>query len=126
MDKVVAGFGVPRSMILVIRQVHDGMRVCVRLDDGVYSGWFAMEHDLRQRCILASLLFNILFAAVINMAKTRFKADKGIMNALVHPRKKTRAGVGGKQPPESQPSRRRFGACLTLTMRESYRNRPRS
>ena len=38
-----------------------------------------------------SLLFNI-FAAVINVAYTRFKADKDDMDALVNPRKKRGAG----------------------------------
>ena len=40
------------------------------------------------------LLFNIFFAAVINVASTRFKADKDIMDALVHLGKKKRAGGG--------------------------------
>ena len=35
---------------------------------------------------------NIFFAAVINVASMRFKADKGIMDALVHLRKKRRVG----------------------------------
>ena len=30
-------------MISVIRQLPDGMRACVRLDDSVYSRWFAVE-----------------------------------------------------------------------------------
>ena len=30
---VLARFGVPQIMISVIRQFHDGMRACVRLDD---------------------------------------------------------------------------------------------
>ena len=42
--------------------------------------------------MLAPLLINIFFAAVINVAYTRFKGDKGIMAALVHLRKKKGAG----------------------------------
>ena len=34
---VLARFGVPQNIILVIRQFHDGMRACVRLDDKVCS-----------------------------------------------------------------------------------------
>ena len=69
------------------------MRECVRLDDRVYSGRFAVEKGLRQGCVLAPLLFNIFFAAVINVVYPRFKADKNIMDALVHLEKK--AGAGG-------------------------------
>ena len=54
------------------------------------------------------------------MASTRFKADKGIMDALGTPEEEK--GGGGKQLPESQSSRRRFGACFTLTMPGSSRN----
>ena len=81
---VLARFGVPQNMISVIRQFHDGMRACVRLDDRVCSRWVAVEQGLYQGCVLALLLFNIFFAAVINVDSTRFKADKGIMDALVH------------------------------------------
>ena len=48
--------------------------------------------------MLAPLLFDILFAAVINMASTRFKADKGIMDALmIKVREKSMAGGRGKE-----------------------------
>ena len=93
---VLARFGVPQNMISVIRQFHDDMRACVRLDDRVCSRWFAVEQGLRQGGVLAPLLFNIFFAAVINMASTRFKADEGIMDALVHLRKKREAGGRGE------------------------------
>ena len=82
-------------MILIIRQFHDGMRACVRLDDRVCSEWFAVEQGLRQGCVLAPLLFKIFFTAFINVASTRFKADKGIMDALVSLRKKRVAGGRG-------------------------------
>ena len=45
--------------------------------------------------MLAPLLFNIVFAAVIKLASTRFKAGKGIMDALVHLRKKR--GAAGRE-----------------------------
>ena len=92
---VFARFGVPQNMIAVIRQFHDRMRACVRFDDRVCSGWFAVEQGLRQGCVRAPHLFNIFFAAVTNVASTRFKADNGLMDALVHLRKKTGAGARG-------------------------------
>ena len=99
---VLARFGVPQNTISVIRQFYDGMRACVRLDDRVCSRWFAVEQGLHQGCVHALLLFNIFFAAVINVTSTRFKADKRIMDALVHLRKKRGAGgQGGASAGES-------------------------
>ena len=46
--------------------------------------------------MLAPLLFNIFFAAVLNVVYMRFKADNDIMNALVHMKKKTGAEGRGK------------------------------
>ena len=66
-----ARFGVPQNMISVIRQFHDGMRTCVRLDDRVYSGWYTVEQGPRQGFVFAPLLFNIFFVAVINGTYTR-------------------------------------------------------
>ena len=68
---VLVRFGVPHIMISIICQFHDGMRACVRLDDRVCSRWFAVEQGLRQGCVLAPLLFNIFFAAVLNVHVSR-------------------------------------------------------
>ena len=60
-----------------------------------------------------------------DVAYTRFKAAKDIMDALVRLKKKVGArGTRGEKPGESQSWRRRFGACVMLTMPESSRNRP--
>ena len=83
-------------MISAIRQFHDGMRACVRLDSRVYSEGFAVDQGLRHVCMLAPLLFNILFVAVVNVVYTHFKAEKRIMDALVHLRQNAGAGGWGK------------------------------
>ena len=97
-------------MISAIRQFHDGMRACVRLDDRVCSRGFAVEQGLRQRCVLAPILFNIFFAVVINVASTRFKADEGIMGASVHLRKKR--GAGGSNCRRVNPGDAALGHAL--------------
>ena len=92
---VLARFGVLHNMISFIRQPLDGRRPCVRLDDRMCSGWFVVEQGLRQGCVLAPPLFNILFAAVLNVAYMRFKAED-TMDALVHLREKKGAGGQGE------------------------------
>ena len=93
---VLTRFGVPHNMISVIRQLHDGMRACVRLDNMVCPRLFVVEQGLRKRGVLAPLLFNIFFAAIINVVSTRFKVDRSIMDALVRLRKKRGAGGRGE------------------------------
>ena len=105
---VLDRFGVPQNMIPVIRQLHNGMRACVRLGNRMRSWWFAVEQGPRQGCVLAPFLFDIFFVTVIKLASTRFKADKGIMGAL------------------SQSWRRSFAACFMLTTPGSSCNHPSS
>ena len=50
---------------------------------GVLWGGVAVEQDLDQECVLTPLLFNIFIAAVINVAYTRFKADKDISRGFI-------------------------------------------
>ena len=72
MWQVLTRIGVPPQMIAVIRQFYDGMRACVRPDDGVCSDWFEVEQGQRQGCVLSPLLFNIFFVAVLNVVLQRF------------------------------------------------------
>ena len=82
--QVLTRIGVPPQMIAVIRQFHDGMRACVRPKDGVCSNWFEVEQGLRQGCVLSPLLFNIFFAAVLNVVLQRFSEEPAILAELVH------------------------------------------
>ena len=97
----------------MIPQFHDDIPACVRLDERVCSGWFAVEQGLRQASVLTLLLFNIFFAAVINVAYTGFKADKDIMDALVNLRKtKGAGGAGGSNYRRAIPGDAALGHAL--------------
>ena len=77
-------FGTSPQMIEVIRQFHDGIRACVRNDDGRYSEWFEGAQGLRQGCVLSPLLFNIFFATILRVLVERFSKDAGILAGRIH------------------------------------------
>ena len=70
--QVLTRIRVPPQMIAVIPQFHDGMRACVRPDDGVCSDWFEVEQGRQQGCVLSPLLLTIFFAAVLNVILQKF------------------------------------------------------
>ena len=70
-------------MLAVIRQFHEGMQACVRLDDGECSDRFDGGQGLRQGCVLAPLLFNMFFTAVLRVAENRFLCDAAITDNMV-------------------------------------------
>ena len=82
--QVLACFGVPPQIVEVIRQFHDGMRACVRNDDGRCSEWFEVAQGLRQGCVFSPLLFNVFFAAILFVALERFSKDAGVLVDLIH------------------------------------------
>ena len=55
-------------MVEAIRQIHDGIRACVRIANGVCSEWFEVAQGLRQGCTISPLLFNVFFAAILLVA----------------------------------------------------------
>ena len=69
-------------MLAVICQFHDGMRVRVPLDGGECSDMFDVEQGRRQRCVLAPLLFNIFFTAVLRVTEKRFIAVAARMHNI--------------------------------------------
>ena len=127
---VLARLGIPPRMLVVIRQFHDGMRSCLRLDNGECSNMFDVEQGLQQGCVLAPLLLNIFFTAAVRVAEKRFTADAVIMDSMVQlQRKKEKGGKrrGGHGPEESTGRGRRrrprsCGECCTLTMQALYRD----
>ena len=92
--QVLIRIGVPSQMIALIRQFHDGMRACVRPDDGVCSDWFEMEQGLRRGCVLSPLLFNTFFAAVLNVVLQRFSEEPAILADLVQHLKEPSTSMG--------------------------------
>ena len=54
---------------------------------------FDVDQDLRQGCVLAPLLFNMFFTAVLRVGEKSFTADAVIMDSMVQlPREKEKVG----------------------------------
>lgn len=70
-----ASFAVPSSTIGVVCQFHDRMRSCVRLNDTKGSDMLG--------CVLAPLLFNMCFGAVMRVEKKRANAKVDTMDSMV-------------------------------------------
>ena len=87
---MLSRLGVLPHMIAVIREFHDGMKACVRSNDGTCSEPFEVNKGLRQGCVLSPLLFNIFLAAVLNVVLQKFSEDADILAELVHLREQPR------------------------------------
>ena len=82
--EVLTRFGVPTKMLIYTRNFHDGMRARLRTDDSEYSEKFDVIQGLRQGCALSPLLFNVLFAAALRVARVRLRQDEATQGIWFH------------------------------------------
>ena len=64
------------------------MQACVRSGDGECLNKFNVGHGLRQGCVLAPLLFDMFFTAVLRVAEERFIAGAAITDNTVQLQRK--------------------------------------
>lgn len=74
------------------------MCVCVGTDYGERSEWFDVEQSLRHGCVLAPLLFNIFFTAVLKVAPAYFRLDPDIVDdMLLKIQRRNSSGAGAME-----------------------------
>ena len=72
----MAKFGCPAKFIAMVQQFHDGMLARVQ-NDGQFSDPFPVTNGVKQGCVLASTLFNMMFSAMLTDAFQ--DGDNGIL-----------------------------------------------
>ena len=85
--KIMTKFGCPAKFIAMVRQFHDGMLARVQ-NDGVFSDPFTATNGVKQGCVLASILFSMMFSAMLtdafqdgdNSIPIRYRFDGKLFN----------------------------------------------
>ena len=62
--KIIAKFGCPPRSIAMVRQFHDGMQARVQ-NDGEFSEPFEVTNGVKQVCVMASILFSMMFSVML-------------------------------------------------------------
>ena len=65
--KIMSKFGCPVRFVKIVRQFHDGMMARV-LNDGNASDPFPVTNGVKQGCVLAPLLFSLIFSVMLTDA----------------------------------------------------------
>ena len=86
--KIMAKYGCPPTFITMIRQFHDGMMAHV-VDDSETSKEFPVSNGVNQGCVLAPMLFSLMFSAMLTDAFTeddpgvdiRYRTEGKLFNA---------------------------------------------
>ena len=68
--RALESYGIPESMLQMIRSLHDGMKAEVTVD-GQVAPEFEVRNGLRQGCVLAPTLFNLYFNLVFGQWRER-------------------------------------------------------
>ena len=68
--KVLGKCGIPKHLIDIIADWHNGMKACIKLN-GTRSDKFKIETGLRQGDVMAPTLFNIYFSMIIQVMEKR-------------------------------------------------------
>ena len=63
--QLLGKFGIPPTMLSLIRSLHDGVPEVVRSGDGTLTDNNSVTNGLRQGCTVAPSLFNLYFSAVM-------------------------------------------------------------
>ena len=67
---VLKKYGVPPSMLSIVRSLHDGMSAEVTVN-GQVAPEFEVSNGLRQGCVIAPTLFNLYFALVMEQWRSK-------------------------------------------------------
>jgi len=71
----MAKYGIPESFLAIVKSFHEGM-LARGLDEGESSETFQVTNGVKQGCVLAPILFSMVFSA---MMKTAFHDDTDSM-----------------------------------------------
>ena len=65
--KIMSKFGCPQKFINIVHQFHDAIFAQV-LDNGQSSRAFPVTNGVKQGCVLAPILFSMMFSAILTNA----------------------------------------------------------
>ena len=65
--KIMTKAGCPSKFIAMVRHFHDGMQARIQ-NDGEYSEPFPVTNGVKQGCVMAPILFSMMFSAVLTEA----------------------------------------------------------
>ena len=84
---VLSKFGCPSKLTNIIRAFHGGIYAQI-IDNGDFSEPFPVVSGTKQKCVLAPLLFNIFYTAMLIVAfrsnslgiDVQYRSDDGVFN----------------------------------------------